>query len=120
MRKQIVIANKITILNRFMFLSSHRNIAWLAIITRKTIKFERLKAVGGGGGAAEMNSNDIYRVCVSLFSQTQGILALLHFFPYLILNFDNLFDYFSDFRYESDEIFVFGVGFFFFRQISTF
>ena len=26
----------------------------------------------------------------------------------------------SDFRYESNGIFVFGVGFFFFRQISTF
>ena len=26
----------------------------------------------------------------------------------------------SDFRYESDGIFVLGVGFFFFRQISTF
>ena len=28
--------------------------------------------------------------------------------------------YCSDFRYESDGIFVLGVGFFFFRQISTF
>ena len=26
----------------------------------------------------------------------------------------------SDFRYDSDGIFVLGVGFFFFRQISTF
>ena len=29
-------------------------------------------------------------------------------------------DYYSDFRYESNGIFVLGVGFFFFRQISTF
>ena len=29
-------------------------------------------------------------------------------------------DFFSDFRYESNGIFVLGVGFFFFRQISTF
>ena len=29
-------------------------------------------------------------------------------------------NYCSDFRYESNGIFVFGVGFFFFRQISTF
>ena len=28
--------------------------------------------------------------------------------------------YCSDFRYESNELFVLGVGFFFFRQISTF
>ena len=28
--------------------------------------------------------------------------------------------YCSDFRYESNGIFVLGVGFFFFRQISTF
>ena len=30
------------------------------------------------------------------------------------------FTYCSDFRYESNGIFVLGVGFFFFRQISTF
>ena len=30
------------------------------------------------------------------------------------------FFYCSDFRYESNGIFVLGVGFFFFRQISTF
>ena len=43
-------------------------------------------------------------------------------FKYIFSEMDDLLiqTYCSDFRYESNGIFVLGVGFFFFRQISTF
>ena len=64
---------------------------------------------------------------LSLFEVLQPLIAqarnknMLFFFDYLVqLWKSNACFYCFNFRYESNGIFVLGVGFFFFRQISTF
>ena len=51
---KIGMANKLTIMNRFVLHTLQRNITHLAVITRKTnIKIDILKCGGGGGGSGK-------------------------------------------------------------------
>ena len=83
------VVNKSTIVNKFILHTVQRNITHLAVITRKTNKKTRYFERRGNWKRASVCT--LQRNCKSVAS----------------------FSFCSDFRYESNGIFVLGVGFFF-------